>query len=100
MVKCSVFFAVQTELLNIIGEMIFGFKGLMSHYKTAGQNHYIKAANKSLKNEAKFKYLRTLVTNQNCIHKQRESKVNFREYLLPCSSESSVFLPAIPKHKD
>jgi hypothetical protein len=40
----------------------------MSHHQTTGQNHYIKAANKSFENVAKFKYLGMTLTNQNYIH--------------------------------
>jgi hypothetical protein len=36
----------------------------MSHNQTTGQNHYIKKANKSFQNVAKFKYLGIMVTNK------------------------------------
>jgi hypothetical protein len=48
----------------------------MSHHQTTGQNHYIKVANKFSENIAKFKYLETTLTNQNCIHKESRSKLN------------------------
>jgi hypothetical protein len=47
----------------------------MSHHQTTGQNHYIKAANKSFENLAKFKYLGLTVTNQNCIHEEIKIKM-------------------------
>jgi hypothetical protein len=43
---------------------------VMSRRQTAGQNHNIKAANKSLENVEKIRYLGTIVTNEraNRIH--------------------------------
>jgi hypothetical protein len=38
-----------------------------SYHQSAGQNHYIKVANKSFGNVARFGYLGIMVTNQNCI---------------------------------
>jgi hypothetical protein len=37
-------------------------------YQTTAQNHFIRLANKSLENVAKFKYLGPMITNANCIH--------------------------------
>jgi hypothetical protein len=67
---------------------------LMSCHHNAGRNHKIKTANRNSENVAKFKYLGTTVTNQDLIHE--EIKVyQFRECLLPVSSESIVFSPNI-----
>jgi hypothetical protein len=42
---------------------------LMSHSQRIGQKHSIKTANRSFEDVAKFKYLRTTLTDQNCRHK-------------------------------
>jgi hypothetical protein len=46
------------------------------HHQTRGQNHYIWAATKSFENEAKFKYLGTTLTDQNCIHEEIKGRLN------------------------
>jgi hypothetical protein len=66
---------------------------LMSYYQKAGQKHSIKIAAKFFENVVKLKYLGTTVTDQKCICKEIKSR-QFREYLLPFSSEP-VFLPAV-----
>jgi hypothetical protein len=42
----------------------------------AGQNHNIKAANKSSVRVAKFKYLGTTLTNQSSMHKDIMNRLN------------------------
>jgi hypothetical protein len=64
----------------------------MSHSQKIGQKHSIKIANRSYEDVAKFKYLGTTLTDQNCMH---EEQTKFRECLLPFGSESSVFPPAV-----
>jgi hypothetical protein len=49
---------------------------VMSCYPNSGQNQNIRIANESFENVAKFKYLRTTLTNQNDIHDEIESRLN------------------------
>jgi hypothetical protein len=48
---------------------------LLSH-KKAGQKHNIKIVNRSFGGVAKFKYLGTTLTDQNCIHEEIKSRLN------------------------
>jgi hypothetical protein len=47
---------------------------LVSHSKKAGQKHSIKIANWSFKNVAKFKYLGTTTSDQNCMSEDIKSR--------------------------
>jgi hypothetical protein len=49
---------------------------VVSHYQNVGLNHNLLVANKYFENLAKFKYLRTTITNQNCIHEEIKSRLN------------------------
>jgi hypothetical protein len=49
---------------------------LMSHSQKIGQNHSVNTANKSSEDVAKFKYLGTTPTDQNCIHEEIKSRLN------------------------
>jgi hypothetical protein len=48
----------------------------MSRHQTAGQSNYIRVANKSVEKVAKFKYLGSALTDQNCIHEEIRSRLN------------------------
>jgi hypothetical protein len=48
----------------------------MSRHQTAGQSNYIWVANKSIEKVAKFKYLGSTLTDQNCIHEEIRSRLN------------------------
>jgi hypothetical protein len=49
---------------------------LMSHSQKIGQKHSIKMANRSFEDVAKFKYLGTTLTDQNCTHEEIKSRLN------------------------
>jgi hypothetical protein len=51
---------------------------LMSRHQTAGQSNYIRVANKSFEKVARFKYLGSTLTDQNCIHEEIRSRLNSR----------------------
>jgi hypothetical protein len=46
---------------------------LMSRSQKIGKKHSIKIANRSFEDVAKFKYLGTTLTDQNCIHEEIKS---------------------------
>jgi hypothetical protein len=48
----------------------------MSRHPNSGQNQNIRIANESFENVAKFKYLRTILTNQNDIRDEIKSGLN------------------------
>jgi hypothetical protein len=49
---------------------------LVSRCKKAGQNHSIKIAIRSFESVAKFKYLGTTPTDQNCMQEEIKSRLN------------------------
>jgi ribosomal protein L20A (L18A) len=49
---------------------------LNSCYQKAGCKHGIKRLNRSLEDVAKIKYLRTTLTDENCMHEDTESRLN------------------------
>jgi hypothetical protein len=49
---------------------------LMSRSQKVGQKHSIKIANRSFEDVAKFKYLGTTLTDQNCMHEEIKSRLN------------------------
>jgi hypothetical protein len=69
---------------------------LMSHQKTE-QNHSIKLVNRSFEYVVKFKFLWATLTDQNCIHKEIKSTLNW-ECLLP--SDCVVFPTTVYECQD
>jgi hypothetical protein len=49
---------------------------LMSRSRNIGQKHGMKIANRSFEDVAKFKYLGTTLTDQNCMHEEIKSRLN------------------------
>jgi hypothetical protein len=49
---------------------------LMSRSQKVGQKHSIKIAYRSFEDVAKFKYLGTTLTDQNCMHEEIKSRLN------------------------
>jgi hypothetical protein len=49
---------------------------IISRYPNSGQNQNIRIANESFEKVAKFKYLGTMLTNQNDIHDEIKSRLN------------------------
>jgi hypothetical protein len=48
----------------------------MASNQKAGQKHAIKIGNRSFEDVAKFKYLGTALTDQNCMHEEIKSRLN------------------------
>jgi hypothetical protein len=71
---------------------------LVSRCQKAGQRQSIKTVNRSFEDVAKFKYLETILTDQNCIHEEIKSILNFgnacyhsvQSLLSPCLLSTNV----------
>jgi hypothetical protein len=49
---------------------------LMSCYQNSGQRYSMKLVNRSFEDVAKFRYLVTTLTDQNCMHEKIKSRLN------------------------
>jgi hypothetical protein len=67
---------------------------LMPCHQKTGRKHIVKIATRSFEDVAKFKYLRTAVTDQNCMHKEMESRLNSGNAWYH-SVHSFIFLPTV-----
>jgi hypothetical protein len=68
---------------------------LVSRCQKAGQRQSIKIGNRSFASVAKFKYLGTTLTDQNCIYEEIKSKLNSGK----ACYESFVIPPAVQECK-
>jgi hypothetical protein len=66
---------------------------LMSHNQKLGRKHSIKLVNRSFEDVAKFKYLGTTLTDQNCKHKEINSRLNSRN---ACYHSAQTLLSSCP----
>jgi hypothetical protein len=67
---------------------------LMSRSQKIGQKLSIKIANRSFEDVAKFRYLGTTLTDQNCTHEEIKSRLNSGNACYH-SVQSSVLPPAV-----
>jgi hypothetical protein len=67
---------------------------LMSHYQKEVKKHSMKMARRFSEDVAKFRYLGTALTDQNCLHKEVKGRLNSRNacYHLVQSHLSSCVL--------
>jgi hypothetical protein len=68
---------------------------LLSRHQNAGQNDYIKIANRSFGNVAQFKYLGTAITNQNLIQEEIMRRFN-SDNACYCSVHNLFASPLLP----
>jgi hypothetical protein len=72
---------------------------LMSSSQNMGQKQSIKIANRSFEAVAKFKYLRTILTDQNCMYEEINSRLNSGNACYHSVQSLFVFMPAVQECK-
>jgi hypothetical protein len=65
---------------------------IMSRYLNSGQNQNIKIANESFANVTKLKYLGATLTNQNDIHDEIKSRLNWGMLAI---IQTKIFCPSV-----
>jgi hypothetical protein len=70
---------------------------LMSHCKKAGQKHSMKVANRSFEGVAKFEYLGTTLTDQNCMNEDIKIRINSGN---ACYQSGQCLLPSCLLHRN
>ena len=73
---------------------------VMSRNQNAGQSYSMKIDNRSFERVEEFKYLGTILTNQNSIQEEIKSRLKSGNALLSFGAERFVFQFAIQKFKD
>jgi hypothetical protein len=69
----TISFSRRTSLLGV---SLHSLNDYTLHYQKAGLKQSIKIAKKSFEDVAKFKYLGTTLTDQNCMHEEIKSRLN------------------------
>jgi hypothetical protein len=73
---------------------------LVSRCHKAGQRQSIKTAIRSFEDVAKFKYLGIKITDQNCMHKETEKRLNSENACYHSVQSLFVIPPAAQECKD
>ena len=92
-------FSLSLSLLHEINDEESVFR---SRAQNAGQNQYIKMQNKSFGIVAKFEYLGSNITVQNCIHEEIKSRFDLSfgaEYFVFQWGYSKIFRLKFTKHR-
>jgi hypothetical protein len=67
---------IRIYMLKTCGRFIYGCESVRGRHPYSGQNQNIRIANESFGTVATFRYLETILTNQNDIHDEIKSRLN------------------------